>query len=98
MGGRAVSVHYPEISAGLVRLFYAHIMITLATHIVQQFYTYWQIQDNQAVLIILFKELFNHFFDEIISKGQKNVLYSGERIKTDIHTHTYSTKSSYNNF
>jgi hypothetical protein len=63
-------------------------MITLATDIVQQFYTYWQIQDNQAVLIISFKKLFNHFLDEIVSKSRKNFLDSGERIKTDVsYTH-----------
>ncbi len=41
-------------------------MITLATGLVQQFYTYLQIQDNQAVLIISLKKLFENFLDEII--------------------------------
>ncbi len=39
-GGRGV-IHSPEISATLVRLFYDNIMITLATDLVQKFYTYW---------------------------------------------------------
>ncbi len=86
---RAASVQSPEISAALVQLFYGYIMITLATDIVQQFYTHWQTQDNQAVLIISFKKLFNYFFDEIISNGRKKFLDYGERIRTDVsHTHT----------
>ncbi len=51
-GGGGVSVHSPEIGATLVRLFYNNIMITSATDIAQQFYTYWQIQDNKALLVI----------------------------------------------
>jgi hypothetical protein len=43
-------------------------MITLATDLVQQFYTHQQIRDNQAVLITLKKNV-NHFLDEVISKG-----------------------------
>jgi hypothetical protein len=38
-GGRVA--HSPEICATLVRLFYDNIMITLATDLVQKFYTYW---------------------------------------------------------
>jgi hypothetical protein len=44
-------------------------MITLATDLVQQFYTYRQIQDNQAGWIISLKKLIAHFLDKIISKG-----------------------------
>ncbi len=44
--------HSPEIGATLVWLFYDNIMITLATDLVQKFYMYWKIRDNQAVLII----------------------------------------------
>jgi hypothetical protein len=35
--------------------FYYNIMITLATDLVQKFYTYWEILDNQVVLIIYIK-------------------------------------------
>jgi hypothetical protein len=45
---------------------HTHIMIALATDHVQQFYTYQQIRDNQAVLIISVKKLSNHFLDEIM--------------------------------
>jgi hypothetical protein len=68
-GGRA-SAHSPEIGLTLVQLFCDKIMITLATAVVQQFYTYQLVRDNQAVLIISLKKLFNHFLDEIESKGQ----------------------------
>jgi hypothetical protein len=40
-------------------------MITLATDLVQQFYTHQQVRDNQAVLIILFEKLLNNFLDDI---------------------------------
>ncbi len=56
-GGTGVA-HSPEIGATLVRLFYDNIMITLATDLVQKFSTYWQIRDNQAVLIISTKQKF----------------------------------------
>jgi hypothetical protein len=72
-------------------------MITLATDIVQQFYTYWQIQDDQAVLIISLKKLFNHFLVEIVSKSQKYFLDFSERIKTNV-SYTHRPKSSYNDF
>jgi hypothetical protein len=39
-GGGGVT-HSPEIGATLVQLFYDNIMITLATDLVQKFYTYW---------------------------------------------------------
>jgi hypothetical protein len=62
-------VHSPEVSATLAGHFYDNIMITLATDLVEQFYTYWQICDNQAALTISFKQLFNPFLDKIISNG-----------------------------
>jgi hypothetical protein len=45
-------------------------MITLATGLVQQFYTHQQVSDNQAVMITSLKNNFNHFLDEVISTGQ----------------------------
>ncbi len=39
-GGRGVA-HILELGATLLRLFYDNIMITLATDLVQKFYTYW---------------------------------------------------------
>jgi hypothetical protein len=44
-------------------------MITLATDLVQKFYTYWKIRDNQAVLTISLKILFENLLEEIYSKG-----------------------------
>jgi hypothetical protein len=41
---------------------YDYIMITLATGLVQQFYTYWQIHDNQASLTTSLKKFLHHFF------------------------------------
>ncbi len=58
-----VFVHSLEIGATLVQLFDSNIMLTSATDLVQQFYTYWQIQDNQALLIISFKKWFENFLD-----------------------------------
>jgi hypothetical protein len=43
-------------------------MITLATDLVQQFYTHQQVRDNQAVMITSLKINFNHFLVEVISK------------------------------
>ncbi len=50
--GGGGSAHSPEIGLTLGLLFYDNIMITLATDRVRQFYTYQQVHDNQAVLII----------------------------------------------
>jgi hypothetical protein len=44
-------------------------MITLSTDLVQPFYTYQQVHDNQAVMITSLKINFNNFLDEVISKG-----------------------------
>jgi hypothetical protein len=44
-------------------------MITLSTDLVQQFYTHQQGHDNQAVMTTSLKINFNHFLDEVISKG-----------------------------
>jgi hypothetical protein len=44
-------------------------MITLATDLVQQFYTHQQVRDNQAVMITALKTNLNLFMDEVISKG-----------------------------
>jgi uncharacterized protein YggL (DUF469 family) len=66
-------------------------MITLATDLVQQFYTHQQICDNQVVQIISKNKLLNHFLDEIISKGK--FFFYGGGIKTTVsytHTHTGS--------
>jgi hypothetical protein len=64
-------------------------MITLATDLVQKFYTHWWIRDNQAVLIISLKKNFNHFLDEVISKGRIFFLDSGGRVGTAaFQTHT----------
>ncbi len=41
--------------------FCGNIMITLATGLAQQFYTYWQIYDNQRSLAISIKNLCVHF-------------------------------------
>jgi hypothetical protein len=41
-GGGGVSVHNLEINVTFMRLFKSNIMITLATDLVQQFYTYWR--------------------------------------------------------
>ncbi len=72
-------------------------MITLATDLVQKVQTYWQIRDNQAVLIISKKKKFNHFLDEVISKGLIFFLDSGGRVRTAAsHTHTHRPKSSFN--
>jgi hypothetical protein len=64
-------------------------MITLATDVVQQFYTHQQVCDNPAVLIISLTKNFNHFLDEDISKGQIFFLDSGGQVRTAVaHTHT----------
>jgi hypothetical protein len=55
-------------------------MITLAKDLVQQFYTHQQVCDNQAVLIISLKKNFNHFLDEVISKGRIFFLDSGGQV------------------
>jgi hypothetical protein len=39
-GGGGVSMHRPEIVTTLMQLFYSNIIITFATDLVQQFYTY----------------------------------------------------------
>jgi hypothetical protein len=49
------SAHIPEIGLTLVGLFYDNIIITLATGLVQHFYTHEQVRDNQAVMITSFK-------------------------------------------
>jgi predicted methyltransferase len=68
-------------------------MITLSTDLVQQFYTHQQVRDNQAVIITSFKKNFNHFLDEVISKGRIFFLVSGGRVRTaDSHTHTQAQK------
>jgi hypothetical protein len=64
-----VSAHSPEISPTLVQLFYDNIMITLDTDLVQQFYPHQQVRDNQAVMITSLNKIFDHFLDEVISKG-----------------------------
>ncbi len=87
---RGGSVQSPEIGATFVQLFYDN-MINLATDLVQQFNTYWQIPHNQAALIVSFKKLFYNFFVEIILpvKGWKKCMDSGKQIKTDYsHRHT----------
>jgi hypothetical protein len=38
---------------------------TVPLRLVQQFYTYWQICNNQAVLNISGKKLYDHILDEI---------------------------------
>ena len=64
-------------------------MITLSTDLLQQFYTHEQIHDNQAVMITSFKKNFNHFLDEVISKGRIFFLDSGRRVRTaGSHIHT----------
>ncbi len=64
------STHSPEIHPTLMQLFYDNIMITLATDLVQQFYTHQQVYGNQAVMITsLKKKNFDHVLDEVISKG-----------------------------
>jgi hypothetical protein len=87
-------MHSPVISATLVRLFYSNVRIILATDLVQQFYTYCQIYDKQAILIISLKKLFNNFLDAIIPKGRNFVLVSSGRIKTDI-SHTPAQAHKY---
>jgi hypothetical protein len=68
-------------------------MITLATDLVQQFYTHQQVCDNQAVLIILLKKKFNNFLDEVISKGQIFFLDSGGQVRTAVsHPHIQAQK------
>jgi hypothetical protein len=74
-------------------------MITLSTDLVQQFYTHQQVRDNQAVMITSFQKFFNHFLDKVISKGRKNFLVSGGRVRTAAsHTHTHRPKSSFTAF
>jgi hypothetical protein len=83
------SMQSPEIGATFVQLFYDN-MINLATDLVQQFSTYWQIPHNQAALIVSLKKLFYNFLDEIILKGWKKCMDSGEPIKTD-DSHRHNT-------
>ncbi len=52
--------------------------------LVKQFYTYWHIQNNQVLLIMSLKKLFDHFFNEIISKGWYFFLDSCIWIKTSV--------------
>ncbi len=64
-------------------------MITFATDLVQQFYTNQQVHDNQAVLTISLKKMFNHFLDEVITRGQIFLLDCGRGVKTTVsHAHT----------
>ncbi len=80
-------MHSPEIGPILVRLFYNNFMMTLSTDLVQLFYTHQQ-RDNQAVMITSFKINFNHFLDEVISKGWIFFPDSGGRVRTAVsHTH-----------
>jgi hypothetical protein len=86
--GGSGSAHSPEIGPTLVRLFYDNIMITLATDLVQHFYTHQQVRDNQAVMITSLKKDLNHFLDEVISKGRIFFLDSGEWVRKAVsHTH-----------
>jgi hypothetical protein len=66
-------------------------MITLATGLVQQFYTHQQICDNQVVQIISKNKLLIHFLDEIISKG-RIFFYGGSKQLSHTQTHTQAQK------
>jgi hypothetical protein len=90
-------MHSLEISATLLLLFYDNIMMTSANGLVQRFYTYWQICDNQAVVIISLKNNLIFFLRKNFTRPNF-FLDSGEPIKTNVsYTHS-QPKSSYNHF
>ncbi len=97
-GRGEASVHSLEIGATLVWLFYNNIMITLATDLVKQFYTYWKIQNNKAFLIISLKKLFDNFLHEIISKGCIFFWTLADGSEPMSHTHRHRPNSSYIDF
>jgi hypothetical protein len=74
-------------------------MITLATDLVQQFYTHQQICDNQAILIKSFLKISITFLDKVISKRQIFFLDFGGQVRTAVsHTHTHLSRSVLNYF
>jgi hypothetical protein len=80
--------HSLESGKTLVQFFHDNIMITLATALVEQLYTNWQIRDIQAVLKIVLKNYSITFLDEIISKGKVFILDSRRQRKVYDYTHT----------
>jgi hypothetical protein len=68
--GGGVSVHSPEIDPTLAQLFYKKLHDNFVYRPCTAVYTHQQIRDYQAVMITSFKKNFDHFLDEVISKGR----------------------------
>jgi hypothetical protein len=66
--------------------FYDNIMTTLATELVNQFYTHQQVQDNQAVLIISLKKISIIFKMELCQKAKFFFWAEEYRLKLVHHT------------
>ncbi len=80
-------MHCREISATLVQLNYGNIMITFVIDLVQHFYVYWQIQDNQEVLFISFKNDLIPFYMKLFQKGKFLFWALANRLKLMSHTY-----------
>ncbi len=79
-----------EVGPTLEQLFNDNTMITLATGLVQHFFTHWHIHDDQTALSISTKTSMIIFLDEIISKD--NILFWSltDGLKPITHSYTYT--------